>query len=90
MPTLADLVAAVPGARLVAGDPQRAVAGVRDDSRAVTAGDLFVAVPGTKADGRQFVAAALASGAAAVVAEAPLPQPLAGRAVAWIEVPSAR
>jgi UDP-N-acetylmuramoyl-L-alanyl-D-glutamate--2,6-diaminopimelate ligase len=72
MSTLADLVAAVPGARLVAGDPQRTVAGVRDDSRAVTAGDLFVAVSGTKSDGRQFVPAALAAGAAAVVVEPPL------------------
>jgi UDP-N-acetylmuramoyl-L-alanyl-D-glutamate--2,6-diaminopimelate ligase len=90
MSTLADLVAAVPGARLVAGDPQRTVAGVRDDSRAVTAGDLFVAVSGTKSDGRQFVPAALAAGAAAVVVEPPLPDLPPGGGVAWIQVPSAR
>ena len=90
MSTLADLVAAVPGARLVAGDPQRTVAGVRDDSRAVTAGDLFVAVSGTKSDGRQFVPVALAAGAAAVVVEPPLPPIPPGSGAAWIEVPSAR
>ena len=73
MASLAELTAAVPGARLVTGDPARSVTGVRDDSRAVTPGDLFVAVPGTKADGRRFVSAALAAGAVAVAIEAPLP-----------------
>jgi UDP-N-acetylmuramoyl-L-alanyl-D-glutamate--2,6-diaminopimelate ligase len=91
MPALAELVAAVPGARLLVGDPARPIAGVRDDSRAVTAGDLFVAVPGTKADGRRFLADALAQGAAAVVHEAPLPPEAAGApGVAFVEVPSAR
>jgi UDP-N-acetylmuramoyl-L-alanyl-D-glutamate--2,6-diaminopimelate ligase len=39
------------------------------DSRAVQHGSLFVAVPGTRADGRDFIAGALARGAAAVVYE---------------------
>ena len=43
--------------------------GVTADSRKVKKGDLFVAVPGTKADGSQFVAQALANGAAAAIAE---------------------
>jgi UDP-N-acetylmuramoyl-L-alanyl-D-glutamate--2,6-diaminopimelate ligase len=47
----------------------RDVAGVTADSRTVKRGDLFVAVPGTKADGLAFVPQALAAGAAAIMAE---------------------
>jgi len=43
--------------------------GIASDSRKVKRGDLFVAVPGTKADGLSFVPQALANGAAAVLAE---------------------
>jgi len=39
------------------------------DSRQVVPGCVFVALPGEHADGRQFVAAAVAAGAVAVVAE---------------------
>ena len=45
------------------------VGGVTMDSRKVRPGDIFVAIPGTKADGLQYVAAATAAGAAAVLAE---------------------
>ena len=41
----------------------------RLDSREVRPGDLFVALPGERQDGHAYVAAALAAGAAAVVAE---------------------
>jgi UDP-N-acetylmuramoyl-L-alanyl-D-glutamate--2,6-diaminopimelate ligase len=47
----------------------RDIAGITADSRAVRPGDLFAAVPGTKADGLQFVRQAIAAGAAAVMAE---------------------
>ncbi|MBI5430235.1 MAG: UDP-N-acetylmuramoyl-L-alanyl-D-glutamate--2,6-diaminopimelate ligase [Nitrosomonadales bacterium] len=40
------------------------------DSRAVQRGDTFVAYPGDKADGRQFIAEAIARGANAVIWEA--------------------
>ena len=40
------------------------------DSRSVSAGDVFIAIPGSKVDGRDFVASALAQGAAAVLREA--------------------
>src|SRR5699024_12275882 len=40
------------------------------DSRQLTAGDVFVACPGVAGDGRDFIAAAIANGAVAVVAEA--------------------
>jgi len=46
--------------------------GVVFDSRRVTPGDLFVALPGSQADGHGFVAGALAAGAAgALVAQVP-------------------
>jgi UDP-N-acetylmuramoyl-L-alanyl-D-glutamate--2,6-diaminopimelate ligase len=55
------------------------VRAVREDSRQVQPGDLFVARAGTKTDGRQFVADAQAKGAIAVVTNnvidaSPLPQ----------------
>jgi UDP-N-acetylmuramoyl-L-alanyl-D-glutamate--2,6-diaminopimelate ligase len=46
-----------------------AIAGIAADSRAVKSGFLFVAVPGTKADGLAFLPQALAAGAVAVMAE---------------------
>ncbi|MQT71811.1 UDP-N-acetylmuramoyl-L-alanyl-D-glutamate--2,6-diaminopimelate ligase, partial [Pseudomonas sp. FSL R10-0071] len=39
------------------------------DSRSVRAGDLFLAVPGAKLDGREHIADALQRGAAAVAYE---------------------
>jgi len=44
-------------------------AGVRSDSRTVRAGDLFVAYPGERTDGRRFIAQAISAGAVAVVWE---------------------
>lgn len=49
------------------------VAGVVQDSRAVRAGDLFVAIPGQHVDGHDHVPAAIEAGAAGVVVERPLP-----------------
>jgi len=43
------------------------VTGIATDSREVAPGDLFVALPGTRADGCEFVDAALAAGAAAAL-----------------------
>jgi UDP-N-acetylmuramoyl-L-alanyl-D-glutamate--2,6-diaminopimelate ligase len=45
------------------------VHGLVQDSRKVKAGDLFLALPGEKADGRDFIPQALASGATAVLWE---------------------
>jgi UDP-N-acetylmuramoyl-L-alanyl-D-glutamate--2,6-diaminopimelate ligase len=47
----------------------REIAGITADSRSVKPNFLFVAVPGTKADGLAFVPQALAAGAAAILAE---------------------
>jgi UDP-N-acetylmuramoyl-L-alanyl-D-glutamate--2,6-diaminopimelate ligase len=43
------------------------ITGVTADSRKVRPGFLFAALPGSKADGRSFISAAVASGAAAVL-----------------------
>ena len=47
-----------------------AVTRLTADSRRVQPGDVFVAFPGAQADGRDFIAQAVAKGAAAVIAEA--------------------
>jgi UDP-N-acetylmuramoyl-L-alanyl-D-glutamate--2,6-diaminopimelate ligase len=76
-------------------DPRHAdreVTGIAADSRAVKPGDLFVAVPGVKADGLKFVAQALAAGAVAVMAQRrpePPEPPLPDR-VAFIRVAEVR
>ena len=44
--------------------------GVADDSRQVRPGDLFLAYPGDLADGRSYIADAIARGAAAVLWQA--------------------
>ncbi|WP_292069936.1 UDP-N-acetylmuramoyl-L-alanyl-D-glutamate--2,6-diaminopimelate ligase, partial [Brevundimonas sp. UBA7534] len=57
--------------RDVAADP--VITAVTADSRQVQPGALFVALPGTAADGRAFIPQALAQGAAAVLAPADTP-----------------
>ena len=54
--------------RDVAADPM--ITGVTADSRKVAPGSLFVALPGSAADGRAFIPQALSQGAAAVLAPA--------------------
>ena len=54
--------------RDVASDP--VITGVTADSRKVAPGSLFVALPGSAADGRAFIPQALSQGAAAVLAPA--------------------
>jgi UDP-N-acetylmuramoyl-L-alanyl-D-glutamate--2,6-diaminopimelate ligase len=50
------------------------IAGVRDDSRQVKPGDLFIARKGTRTDGAKFIADAKTRGAVAVVTETTLPE----------------
>jgi UDP-N-acetylmuramoyl-L-alanyl-D-glutamate--2,6-diaminopimelate ligase len=57
------------------GDPD--VVAITHDSRAVGAGSLFAAFPGLRADGRRFVADAVARGAVAALGSAPAPESLA-------------
>ena len=51
------------------------VTGVTFDSREVQPGDLFVAMPGTAHDGHQFVAGAVAAGAAGTLVSQPIGAP---------------
>ena len=73
---------------LAPADADRTIGGVAADSRRVKPGDLFVAVPGTKADGLQFVGAAVAAGAVAVAAERVPPAMPDG--IAFVRVADAR
>ena len=69
-------VTSIDGATLAgAGDVE--IAEVRDDSRAVQAGDLFVATRGQTVDGHQFLEAAARNGAHALVVEGDAPAPAA-------------
>ena len=43
------------------------ITGLTVDSRAISAGDLFVALPGSKIDGREFIGDAINAGAAAIL-----------------------
>ncbi len=66
------------------------VGGIQIDSRQVEEGDLFLAVPGDVHDGRQFIEQAVASGAAAVVAEAPVAGFVDAVPVPLVELPDLR
>ncbi len=48
---------------------------IRTDSRLVRAGDVFVAIPGSAADGHAFIDQACANGARYIVCQAPNPVP---------------
>jgi UDP-N-acetylmuramoyl-L-alanyl-D-glutamate--2,6-diaminopimelate ligase len=65
------------------------VSGVTADSRTVKRGYVFVAITGGKADGTRFIDAAIAGGAAAIVAERAPATPLPP-AVALMRVANAR
>jgi UDP-N-acetylmuramoyl-L-alanyl-D-glutamate--2,6-diaminopimelate ligase len=66
--SVAALLAAVPGARLVHGQPTTLVGGITHDTRHLQPGDLFVAVHGFERDGLDFLPDAIARGAVAAVA----------------------
>ncbi|MGE2713715.1 UDP-N-acetylmuramoyl-tripeptide--D-alanyl-D-alanine ligase [Mycolicibacterium litorale] len=66
--TLADITPEDAAATRITGT-------VEFDSRAVTPGGLFLALPGARSDGHDFAAAAVAAGAAAVLAARPVGVP---------------
>jgi UDP-N-acetylmuramoyl-tripeptide--D-alanyl-D-alanine ligase len=76
---LDDLLGAV-GGRLIgrligSGESAVSVSGASVDSRHVTPGSIFVALPGERADGHAFVADALRAGAVAALVERPVDLP---------------
>jgi len=85
-PALQDVFAGV-GNIAFHGDKKTPVRALRTDSRRVVAGDLFLAVPGTRADGNSFIEEAIVRGAAAIASTEP-PQP--GLRVPWARVGNMR
>ena len=69
----------------VCADPETEVTGVSYDSRTTKKGDLFVALPGTGADGSQFIPQAMEKGAVCAVCQQP-----PSEAVPHVVVPSGR
>lgn len=61
----------VTGGTLIAGSPEAVVMGVSTDSRQVQSGDLFVALPGERVDGHQFLGSAWNRGARAALISRP-------------------
>lgn len=64
--TLGRLCRGLPGLEL-SGDPETSISMITADSRLAGPGVLFVAVPGTEADGHAYVGDAMASGCPALV-----------------------
>jgi UDP-N-acetylmuramoyl-tripeptide--D-alanyl-D-alanine ligase len=84
--SVADLARTVGGT--VEGDPAVTVVGAEVDSRRLEAGDLFVALPGARCDGHDFVNAALNTAVAALVRrDAELEPPPEGRALVRVDDP---
>jgi UDP-N-acetylmuramoyl-L-alanyl-D-glutamate--2,6-diaminopimelate ligase len=81
--TLGRLAAAA-GYELTAGE-RLPVTGVQENSRLCEAGDLFVAIPGSRQDGLRYVDDARARGAIAVAAERD-----PGGGIPWLKVGRAR
>ena len=74
---LLDLTGGVPGVQLVApGDATPDITAIRYRSADVGPGDLFACLPGTRVDGHDFAADAVARGAAALLVQRPLALPV--------------
>ena len=72
-----------------AGLASHVVSSVTHDSRAVSRGAVFVAIPGHRTDGLRFASEAVRRGAVAVVSEVPRPAELP-EALCWIRTTQAR
>ena len=67
--TVGSLLAELPKARLVQGDPSASVLAIEHDSRQVELGGLFVAIPGFSTDGHAYLGGAITRGASAVLVQ---------------------
>lgn len=79
---LCDLLGCVPVKELL-NPAATSITSISDDSRQVSKGALFVAVPGSRTDGHLYIADALERGAAAAVCER-TPEPLPSCPVALV------
>jgi len=70
---LSDLIAGLPLRPIAGVAPDIRVCDLTEDSRTVVPGSLFVARPGSKADGRRYISQAIEAGAVAVVVQADAP-----------------
>jgi UDP-N-acetylmuramoyl-tripeptide--D-alanyl-D-alanine ligase len=70
--TLAEVASAVGGVLHGCAGTEVITGGVEFDSRQVSAGGLFIALPGERVDGHDFAAAAVAAGAVGVLAGRPV------------------
>jgi UDP-N-acetylmuramoyl-L-alanyl-D-glutamate--2,6-diaminopimelate ligase len=66
---ISDIQSLIPGAEVI-GDAGAAFTAVNFDSRTVTPGSIFVAIPGFHLDGHDFLDAAIDAGAAALCVQA--------------------
>lgn len=73
---------------LVRGQLDLTITGLAYDSRRVTPGTAFIALPGTRVDGHDFAAAAVGLGASLVITGRPVELP-GGTAIARVENPRA-
>lgn len=74
--SLAEVAAAVEGRLSDTADPEAIVTGgIEHDSRKIGPGGLFLALPGAKVDGHDFVPTAAARGAVATLASRPVDAP---------------
>ncbi|OAI41287.1 hypothetical protein AYO38_04030 [bacterium SCGC AG-212-C10] len=71
---LGGLLAELGSARLLRGERETVLTAIEHDSRRAGAGSLFVAVPGYRVDGHQFLAEVAGRGAAAVLVQADRPK----------------
>lgn len=88
--TLKRLNSILEGTEIVqlVGDPNAEIADLKLDSREVKAGDLFVAMKGSLADGHKFIEGAIGSGAIAILCEA-IPERL-HTGVSYVQVRNVR
>lgn len=83
--SLSSLLSKIPGI-LSAPQEDALIRGIKLDSRQVTVGDVFVALPGSMVDGHRFIPEAIARGASAVFGS----QPLAHLSVPYVRVAQPR
>ena len=87
---LRELTSGVEGAHVVGGSADVLLSGLAYDSRQVRPGFLFLAVPGERHDGHDFIPAAVAAGAAAVLVQADRADRFAALPIPRLVVPEAR
>lgn len=86
MKFLSELLSGIKGVH-VTGNTDIMIEGITFDSRNVSPGSLFAALPGSTVDGHIFIPAAIEKGAAAILCEQLPENP--GRQITWITAESA-